>query len=61
MCESLRAYVKGRDEARNYFVNDASMVKTLECGCEYCELACKMVGEAGNVGKNKRLESGRIG
>lgn len=54
LCHDLREYMRKTDngeEANLYFV---SLSQSLKCGCEYCTVACTMVGKESELDKNKR-------
>jgi hypothetical protein len=44
--------VERRDTGEPIWISDFSRAKSLECGCEYCDAACKVMGEAGLIEEN---------
>jgi hypothetical protein len=47
MCKAFRAYAKAFEERQGIVGNEVkgSLERSLECGCEYCMMACKMMGK----------------
>lgn len=53
MCETLRAHRKASDERPGLVGNEVkgSLEKSLQCGCEYCMMACSIVGKGDEMAK----------
>jgi len=55
MCEAFRAYRKRSDATQGFAWNhiEGSLEKSLQCSCEYCILACSMLGKEDDIARYK--------
>jgi hypothetical protein len=55
ICKSIEEYRKIREKTSDPAFRDVkgSFAKSLECGCEYCSLTCKLFGRGDELERNK--------
>lgn len=58
ICEAFRAYRKRSDATQGSAWNhiEGSLEKSLQCSCEYCILACSMLGKEGDLARYKEYD-----
>lgn len=60
VCHELREIAKRRGSPDDYWVRPALLRQSLECGCEYCALACEAVGKWSAIEENKNQNRAAI-